>query len=264
MAAVTAVNIYPTTNVTALANNVQSEVNRVVQQVNQNTGTFANDINLNQNRITNVANPADGGDAVNLNYMNNVLSTNSADMFKILNRRTPDAYLNAPGTTGAGGSTTYTIIFKAAEGQSGSPSLGMSFPGSPAPSGTVVQGGHVLWAAEVFSGGTFVYDRFPLPPNFTGLTSAVVYWVGIGGTAHPTWQLQLLDVGNGDAVDQAYTTAGSITGTAVSSNILVISTIGNGYSGLTAGDLCEFAFGRSDGGSDFAGLLEIQFNISHA
>lgn len=256
------VTIYTTTNAAALSQNVQAELNAVIAQINNQTGTLANDLNANQNRVTNVGQPGNAGDAVNLGYMENAINTMSQNMFKILNRRTPDAYLNAPSGT-AGASSTYTIIFKAAEAQNGNPILGMSFPSSTAPSGTVISGAHVLWGAEVFQGGTYVQDRFPLPPNFTALSSVVVYWASPSGTANPTWQLSLVDIAPGSNIDQSYTVAGSVTGTATSSLYLVTNTIGNGYSGLTAGHLCYFHFGRSDGLSDNAGLLELQFNLSH-
>lgn len=263
--AVKNVNIYPTDHPKQLAQNVQSELNAVIAQINQNTGTLATDMDANQNRVVNLANPSVPGDAVNLQTLNNAISTMSTNMFKILNRRTPDPYLNGPGgTSTGGGSTSYTIIFKAAEAQFGAPILGMSFPTASAPSGTVIQGSHVLWGAEIFLGGNAVQDRFPLPPNFTALTSLVVYWASPSGTASPTWVLSLLDIPNGSVIDQAYTAAGTAIGTATTSLKLIVNTIVNTFVGLTAGDMCWFQFARTDGGTDFAGLLELQFNITHS
>lgn len=257
------VTIFYTDDAKSLAQNVEHELNRVVAEVNRNQHIFSAPVDANQQRIGNLANPGNAGDAVNLQTMQNAINTMSSDMFKILNRRTPDPYLNAPSGT-VGGSTTYTIIFKAAEAQSGNAILGMSFPTSPAPTGTLISGTNVLWAAEVFQGTTFVQDRFPLPPNFTGLSSAVIYWATPTGTAAPTWQLLLNDVPPGSAIDVAYTSAGTVVATATTSLQLVVSTITNTSGVGAAGDLLFFKFGRSDTGTDQAGLLEIQFNISHS
>lgn len=258
------VNIYPTDNPKQLAQNVQAELNAVIAQVNQNTGTLATHLDANQNQLKNVGNPSVPGDAVNLQTMQNAISTMSTNMFKILNRRTPDPYLNAPSGTGTGGSGAYTIIFKAAEAQGGTPILGMTYLSTAAPSGTVISGAHITYAAEVFTGGVYVQDRFPLPANFTALSSLVIYWMAPTGTPNPTWELDLVDVTSGSAIDVAYSTAGTVTSTATNSLILVTATIVNTYGGLVGGDMCFFKFSRTDGGADFAGLLELQFNVSHS
>ena len=263
--AVKNVNIYPTKDPTQLAQNVQAELNAVIAQINQNTGTLVSHLDANQNQLKNVGNPSVSGDAVNLQTMQNAISTMSTNMFKILNRRTPDPYLNGPGgTSTGGGSTSYTIIFKAAEAQGGTPILGMTYLSTAAPTGTVISGANITYAAEVFTGGVYVQDRFPLPSNFTALSSLVIFWMAPTGTPNPTWELDLVDVHTGSAIDAAYSTAGTVVSTATNSLILVTATITNTYGGLVGGDMCFFKFSRTDGGSDFAGLLELQFNISHS
>ena len=244
-----------------LAANVEHEVNFVIQQVNNQQGKFIQPVDAQGNALKNLAPPTNAGDAVTLGYLNNALTTTTDSMWKILNRRTPDRYLNDPNS--GGGNGAMTIIFKAAIAQSGSPLLGMSFGSTSAPTGAIIAGSNVLAAVELFAGGTYVQDHFPLPDNWAGPLDLNIYWLSTSGTAAPTWSVQVQGEGSGATFDSAYNAAGTATATVTASNILVITSIsGIDVTGVSGGQLLLFKFGRSDAGVDNAGLLELRFTVN--
>lgn len=248
--AVSHVNIPAAKDLETLRQHVEHSLNLSINQVNGQTGKLSKKLDAQGNTITNLPIPSQGGDAVPLKYLEDQLAN--------LDKKHRNRQVNRPVPLGT---KLFHVIFKAAIAQNGSALLGMSFPSSSV-TGVVINGSNVLTAAMQFQGTQFVQDHFPLPDDWTAPVDLTVYWLASSGTAAPTWSCALVGVGNGASINPAYNTAGTATATATTSMQLVKTVISNiATTGAHPGDLMMFKFGRSDSGTDNAGLLELRFAI---
>jgi hypothetical protein len=248
--AVSHVNIPAAKDIETLRQHVEHSLNLSISQVNGQTGKLSKKLDAQGNTITNLPMPSQGGDAVPLKYLQDQL------VGLEVKRRARSVVRPLPL-----GVKKFHVIFKAAIAQNGSPLLGMSFPTSSV-SGVVIAGSNVLTAAMQFQGTQFVQDHFPLPDDWAGPVDLTVYWLTSSGTANPTWSCQLISAGNGSSINPAYNAATTVVSTATTSMQLVKTFLPNiNVTGVAPGDLMLFKFGRSDSGTDNAGLLELKFDI---
>jgi hypothetical protein len=241
---------------------ITNEVNLIIQQLNGTANRLTETLNAQGNTVTNLKTPISPGDAVPLSHLNMALSTTTAAMFNILNRRTRPAYLNA--TDASGGDTIFNVVFKAAITQNSTPLLGMSFPSSTV-IGQTFSDGSAIFAAEMFSGGWYVQDCFPLPDDWIAGSEfdCIVYWFGSSAGITPTWSCQAASVGNGTSLNISWNSATTAVGSASASMYLYETTLSSiSVTGINPSDMLFFNFGRSDGGSDVAAaLMALRFLI---
>jgi hypothetical protein len=247
----------PKKSIEVLRQSTEHQVNLLVQQVNQNANKLTNQVDAQNNTITNIAWPVQPGDTVPLRYLESTLGE--------LEKRVQNkiARTQRPPVSGGAAPRVFNVVFKAAIAQNGTPLLGMSFPSSTI-TGAVVAGTNVLYAVEQFTGGQYVQDHFPLPDDWVpnSQLNCFVYWCTTSGTAAPTWSCQFQGVANAGGLNAAYNSAATIVSTATTSVQLVISTITSiPVTSMLPTQLAMFKFGRSDAGTDTAGLIELRFTI---
>ena len=236
---------------TSIVNNV----NKLITQINAQSGKLQTPLNAQGNPITNLPNPVNPSDAVSLSYLNSALSSATDSINDTLNR-SANGYRNRP--------KPYHCIFKAAVAQSGTALLGMNWATSSststgtsvAPTGLVVSVGDLYFAGMVFGtdGNTFVQDHFPLPEDWVPSSlDCIVNWYSpsAGGDA-ATWTIQFAHATNLAAGAQLFNAAASVGASAPSGPKFVISTISNVLitsnttnSDFQPGDEVFFKFGAS-------------------
>ena len=259
------------TDIHQVKNNLVDGVNKLVTQINAQSGKLQTPLNAQGNAITNLPNPTNPSDAVSLSYLTNALATTTNSINDTLNRA-QNGYRNRV--------KPYHCIFKAAVAQNGTALLGMNWAtssssstgSSEAPVGLVVGIGDLYFAGMVWtstSSNVFVQDHFPLPEDWvpSSLDCVVNWYSPSGGGDAATWQVQFAHATNLADGGQLMNAAASVAASAPTGPKFVISTITNVLvttnsvnTDFQPGDEIFFKFGASSI-SGTAVLVDLKFLV---
>jgi hypothetical protein len=243
----------------ALRTSVEGGVNTLVAQLNAQANKFNAPQNAQGNIISSLGIPTKDGDAVPLGYLKQAIASATDGFYQTINRRTKP-YLNV-------GIKPFQVVFKGAVVQGTNVTQGFSWT-SNGPTGASMSGtstASVVFAIAGFTGSNAVYDHFPLPDDWApeGGLNLDVYWTpGTSNGTAGTWTAAVVSVASGGNFDSAvFNAAGSavVTGTNRIVNRDTITSLD--LTGMNPGDELFFRFGRSDGGANAMGLIELKFNI---
>ena len=270
--AITHIQIRAAATPTEVAQNTEHAVNQAIQQINAQAGKLNQPLNAQQNAVTNLPSPQNDTDAVNLGYLNSILSTLTASINNTLNRRGGGGYRNL--------ARPYHCIFKAALAQNGTGLPGFSFATSSstgtgtsiAPTASVVSLSNGLYFGVLDFGTTgncFVQDHFPLPEDWVpaSLDCVVTWYAPDGGGDAATWQVAFTHTTNAASANQIFNGYASVAASVGSGPSIVISTITNvtitsntANTQFQPGDEVWFKFGPT-GVSGTAQLIDLKFLV---